>query len=342
MLERHGQTGKHVWIRENRVWHGRCSLPAPVAAIQSKLPPFSAVIKGRAVEDPVNLWVHRPIAYAFVALIYRTRITPNQVTLIALAVGLSSALCFVRGTAGAMLAGGVLLWSSAILDGADGILARAKRVHNDAGRAIDGIADAIVAAATVFAVFYHLWITSHDLTQVVLMPFALVTAVIHVYSYDYYKESFLFRTRGDWDGHPERPSDIAARLQRLLLEKASWIDVEATKIYAKQQEAEARVVAWTNPLALRAHLTFPVNAESVSIYTRLNAIPMKLWAANSLAPHSYVMAVCAMFDRLDVYLYIRVVLANLMFVATLILQRRATRKTENAMREAGLAARPAN
>ena len=30
---------------------------------------------------------------------------------------------------------------------------------------------------------------------------------------------------------------LSARLQRLLLEKASWIDVEATKIYAKQQEA---------------------------------------------------------------------------------------------------------
>ena len=36
------------------------------------LPPFASVLKSREVEDPVNLWLHRPIAYALVAAIYRT------------------------------------------------------------------------------------------------------------------------------------------------------------------------------------------------------------------------------------------------------------------------------
>ena len=49
------------------------STPAPAA-----LPPFDALLKSRDVEDPVNLWVHRPLAYAFVAMIYRTRITPHE------------------------------------------------------------------------------------------------------------------------------------------------------------------------------------------------------------------------------------------------------------------------
>jgi phosphatidylglycerophosphate synthase len=186
-----------------------------------KLPAFESVLKGRAVEDPINLWLHRPLAYLFVMAVYRTRITPNQITLISLLVGLAAAFCFVDGAAEYMLLGGILLWLSAILDGADGILARAKKLHSEAGRAIDGIADAIVAVMTVGAAFYHIWIRNHDLTQLAWMPFALGTAFIHVYTYDYYKESYLLRTRRDWDGRPERARDIADRLERLISTNAA-------------------------------------------------------------------------------------------------------------------------
>src|SRR4051794_10682989 len=103
----------------------------------ARLPPFETVIKSREVEDPVNLWVHRPLAYAFVALVYRTAITPNQITALALLVGFAAAGCWFVGTPALMLAGGCLLWASAILDGADGILARAKQMFSDTGRALD-------------------------------------------------------------------------------------------------------------------------------------------------------------------------------------------------------------
>ena len=39
------------------------------------LPPFASVLKSKEVEDPVNLWLHRPLAYAFVAAVYRTPVT---------------------------------------------------------------------------------------------------------------------------------------------------------------------------------------------------------------------------------------------------------------------------
>src|SRR5262245_59422827 len=114
-----------------------------------ELPPFETVLKSRAVEDPVNLWVHRPLAYAFVALVFRTSITPNQITLLALLVGFAASACWFIGTPDMMFWGGALLWSSAILDGADGILARAKQLFSDLGRALDGAADMIVAAASL-------------------------------------------------------------------------------------------------------------------------------------------------------------------------------------------------
>jgi hypothetical protein len=54
---------------------------------------------------------------------------------------------------------------------------------------------------------------------------------------------------------------------------------------------------------------------------------MRLWALVSLAPHSYLMAICAMLNRLDVYLFIRVFVMNGIFLVAVIWQRHATSKT---------------
>jgi phosphatidylglycerophosphate synthase len=305
-----------------------------------QLPPFSSVLKSREVEDPVNRWLHRPLAYAFVALVYRTPITPNQITLLALLVGFAAAACFIVGTRESMVLGGLLLWSSAILDGADGILARAKRMFSDVGRALDGASDMLVAIVTVGAAFYHLWLQQQQWLHMALIPFAFGSAMLHVYSYDYYKEAYLDATNPGWDGEPERAADIDARLERLRAEKAPWIMRFTTQLYVDLALNQRRLVRLTNPRALREHLSFPVSPESVRIHRQHNAGPMKLWAAISLAPHSYLISICAIADRLDIYLWIRVLLANALFVVALLWQRRATRRTEDDLARANLAPRP--
>src|SRR5688572_21444849 len=127
-----------------------------------RLPPLRSVLKSRDVEDPINLWFNRPLAYAFVALVYRTPITPNQVTLLSIGVGVAAAACWWQGGEPLMLWGGILLWTSAILDGADGILARAKQSFSELGRALDGSADLIVAALVAVAAGRHLWVQHHS------------------------------------------------------------------------------------------------------------------------------------------------------------------------------------
>lgn len=300
------------------------------------LPPFGTVLKSREVEDPVNLWVHRPLAYVFVALIYRTSITPNQITLMALLVGTVAGGLFLVGTKTAMVIGGICLWSSAILDGADGILARAKRMFSDVGRAIDGVADAVVGVLTVFPAFYHLWLTQQSVLHLVMMPFAIGTTLFHVYLFDYYKEAFLQHTKLSWDGRPERLSDIEARIARLKRERAPWYVQLTSQMYLDLVKNQIRTVSRLNPRALRHHLTFPVSEQSVQIYRRHNRGPMQLWALVSTAPHAYLMSICAMFDRLDIYLWLRVFGANAVFVIACIWQRVATQRTATDWAAAGL------
>jgi phosphatidylglycerophosphate synthase len=307
---------------------------------QPALPPFESVLKSREVEDPVNLWVHRPLAYAFVALVYRTPITPNQVTFMSLVAGFLAGVCFVVGTPSSMVLGGALLWSSAILDGADGILARAKRMFSDVGRAIDGVTDAAVAVMTVFTGFYHVWMQFHQPLHLWLMPVAIGGAMVQIYLYDFYKEAYMQHTNPAWNGVAERVDDVKQRLERLRAERAPWPGRFSTLLHVGVLENQMRVVTVTNPAGLRAHLNFPVSDKSVEIYRRHNAGIMQLWAALSLAPHCYLMSICAMFDRLDIYLWLRVGLGNLMLVVALIWQRRATRRVLAELAEAGLAPAP--
>jgi phosphatidylserine synthase len=307
----------------------------------SRMPAFSSVLKSRDVEDPVNLWVHRPLAYAFVALVYRTPITPNQITLMALTVGLTAGALWFQGSPTAMLWGGILLWTSAILDGADGILARAKQMFTELGRALDGLSDSVVALVTVAAAFVHIWQRHHDALHLWLMPLGIVTAVVHIELYDYYKESFLQRTNPKWNGQPERVAEVEGRLPKLLAQKAPWTSIVATHVYIGLVRAQTRVVALTNPPGAREHLTFPVTDETMAVYRKHNVGPMRLWAMISLAPHSYLMSICGMFDRLDVYLWIRVVAANAIFVLVIIWQRIASRRTLEELSRQGLAPVPA-
>jgi len=196
-----------------------------------RLPPFASVLKSRDVEDPINLWFNRPLAYAFVALVYRTPITPNQITLLSIAVGAVAAGCWWHGTPAAMLWGGILLWASAILDGADGILARAKQSFSELGRALDGSADLVVAALTVVAAVQHLWQRQHSLLLLALIAPLIVLTVLEIHLYDYYKESFLLRTRLDWNGVPERIADVQERIAKLARDRAPWAYRRAMRLY---------------------------------------------------------------------------------------------------------------
>ena len=81
--------------------------------------------------------------------------------------------------------------------------------------------------------------------------------------------------------------------------------------------------------------SFRVSPRSVAEYRAFNHGPIRIWTALSLAPHSYLFAIFGMFDRLDIYLWGRLVLGNALFVVVLLWQRRASARTLAALAAAG-------
>lgn len=297
------------------------------------LPPFSSLLKSRDVEDPVNIWMHRPLAYAFVKATYGLPLTPNMVTLLAMLTGLMAGAFILVGTGPALVTGGILLWSAAILDGADGFLARAKGLSSQFGRALDGAADAVVAIATVFPAFYHLWASEQNTLHLWLIAPTIYLAVAHMVLYDYYKETYLRETRLDRGGEGE---DSATLRKRDLSGKSPFIRFIFRHVFIPYVESGERFVRWTNPAGARGAYKHQPSPETVAIYKKHNHGPMQLWALISLAPHSYLMAICLMFDRVDVYLWFRLVGANVILLIAVLWQRVATARTldEIARRDA--------
>ena len=300
----------------------------------AQLPPFSSVLKSNDVEDLVNRYVHRTLAYLFVKSIFRTRITPNMITLSTVVMGFIAGCAFIWGTPTAMFAGGACLWAAAILDGADGILARAKNLQSEFGRALDGSGDTLVAVFTVFPAFYHIWVTSHNPYYLVLMVPALGLTVMHLATYDFYKESYLRGTRPGQSGEGHDADTVSETVQAARHE-GRIIQMAMKYILVPHLMRQKVFVNWLNPDAWRLNQVFQSDEQTAEIYRKANVWPMRLWALVSLAPHSYLMAICAMFNRLDIYLFIRVFLMNGIFLVALIWQRHATRRTIEELAGAG-------
>ncbi|MCB9734102.1 MAG: CDP-alcohol phosphatidyltransferase family protein [Deltaproteobacteria bacterium] len=308
----------------------------PRPLVPSRVPPFSRLLKSRDVEDPVNVWLHRPLAYGFVWATWRLPLTPNMVTFLAMSLGLASGALILDGSPAALVAAGLLLWASAILDGADGLLARAKGLSSQFGRALDGAADGVVAAATVFPALWHLWATTGDPLYLAAAGPIVWLAVQHMILYDFYKESYLRETRLERGGEGEDAAAVEARAATLDPATTSWLQRFTLRHvllpYVRQGE---RLVRWTNPEAARSAAGVgPKRARSehtAAVYRRFNKGPMQLWAMISLAPHSYLMALCLMFDRVDLYFWFRLVGANALLLVALVWQRIATLETRLAL-----------
>lgn len=91
----------------------------------------------------IDRYLNRPVAALIVRMVFNTRITPNGLTYISFFLGLAGAFFFSRGEYLYFILGGVLAQLSSIVDGADGMLARAKDMCSAYGSHLDLLLDRI-------------------------------------------------------------------------------------------------------------------------------------------------------------------------------------------------------
>ncbi|MDQ3986007.1 MAG: CDP-alcohol phosphatidyltransferase family protein [Actinomycetota bacterium] len=99
-----------------------------------------------------------PIAVPLANLLVRRRwLTANQVSAVALVLGLSVGVVFAFGTRASLIAGGILFYLAFIVDCVDGKVARALNTTSRRGEALDKLADGGRRAAASIGLTLWLW-----------------------------------------------------------------------------------------------------------------------------------------------------------------------------------------
>lgn len=238
-------------------------------------------LKPLSVEEPIDVWVHRPIAYLLARAAYPTPISPNLITLVSIVLGLFAAGCMVRPFPHHLQIAGLALFSSAVFDCADGQLARLRGTSSAFGRMLDGVADLIVSTATVAGGTYVVWQQFrepwwHGALALGACAVTIVTGSTHTTMYDHYKNLFLrmthpsFREGEDYESALERYR--ARRGEGSLAERGSW------PIYLFYMQSQANYLRGFDPSTkLSLSKLPPYDPALAEVYARHCEPLMRHW-----------------------------------------------------------------
>ena len=141
-----------------------------------------------------STFVLRRASKPVTSLALRLRLSPNQISLISLVVGLGAAACFAWGSWPALLAGGLLLQASLIIDCVDGEVARFTRSFSALGAWLDAASDRVKEYAAYAGLAFGAARSGADIWLLATLVMVMQT-VRHVGDYDF---SRVQRVRESW------------------------------------------------------------------------------------------------------------------------------------------------
>lgn len=132
------QGAAHVTDIGDRMWQ---DIDTPEAFAEGERKLLAGVRK--ATDGPIARTINRPLSVALSRRLVRTPVTPNQLSVINLAIGLGAAACAALGNYGGFLVGGILFQLASILDGVDGEVAKLTFQSSPRGEWIDTACDQV-------------------------------------------------------------------------------------------------------------------------------------------------------------------------------------------------------
>ena len=114
-------------------------------------PPHGTRLRNESATPRMLFPLIRHLSERATPLLARLPFTPNQITFASLFVGLAGAACYLEGSRGWGIAGGVLILISYVLDNCDGEIARLRNMQSQFGASLDNAADGLIHAALFLA-----------------------------------------------------------------------------------------------------------------------------------------------------------------------------------------------
>ena len=272
---------------------------------------YRSSLKMIEVEELLDLIFYRPLAFLFVKLIYRTTITPNQISFIALIFGVIGGALFAFDTQLACTLAAIMLIMYDVLDCSDGMLARLKHNGTVIGRIIDGISDYIVAIIAYIGIAIGLAQYTGDAVYAWLLAAAAgISNAIHSILLDYYRNTFM-------DNVLKRESTLGENLNRF--------EEEYHNLRKQNKNYLVSLLLWFYLKYSAVQIKFSQSsppAYNGQDYYNKNKTILHFWTYLGPTSELTFMIICAFFNRMDVYLWGIVTVANLYTLVLYLIQIR--------------------
>jgi phosphatidylglycerophosphate synthase len=194
---------------------------------------YKSSLKDIAVEEAVDLYIFRPIAFLIVKAIYRLPITPNQISVLSMTVGIAAGIFFAFGSHESFVYGALLYLLAHVLDCCDGMIARLKKCGTPIGRIVDGWTDYVVGVAVYVGFSIGL---GNSTISLPMAPFAImipagVSLIIHSMMVDYYRHEFLAHGLGKTSSIEDDRRTFENYLKKLKKEKRNYLEILLITFY---------------------------------------------------------------------------------------------------------------
>lgn len=163
--------------------------------MSDNIPSFESSLKSSDTEEFIDIHFYRPIGYRWALFFSKRGVTPNQITIAAIFIGIAAGICYYFDNIWINILGiFLLIWANSY-DSADGQLARMTGQKSELGRVLDGACGDFWFISIYFAIIFRLqpdwgwWI----------LALALLTGYFHTKQAamaDYYRNVHLLFLKG--------------------------------------------------------------------------------------------------------------------------------------------------
>ena len=200
-------------------------------------PTLESTLKSADTEEFIDIHFYRPIGYRWALFFNNLGVTPNQITIAAIFIGVAAGICYYFDNIWINILGMFLLVWANSYDSADGQLARMTGQKSELGRILDGACGDFWFGAIYLAIVFRLqptwgwWI----------LLLALITGYCHAKQAamaDYYRNVHLLFLKGKSGSELHNSKELKERYKTLSWKKEPLVKFFETFYlsYTKGQE----------------------------------------------------------------------------------------------------------
>lgn len=168
---------------------------------------FESSLKSADTEELIDIYFYRPMGYRWALFFNKIKISPNQITVVSIFLGIAAGICYYYDNIWINIVGIFLLIWANTYDSADGQLARLTGQKSELGRILDGACGVCWFISIYIAIILRLW-PEWSLYILILALFAGASHGSQTRMADYYRNIHLLFLKGKNGSELDNSKDL--------------------------------------------------------------------------------------------------------------------------------------